>query len=208
MPLPALLIPSLVVAGSGIIQTVASVVTEALVDTTLDFVIDEIDETMQKMMPNFESSYMKQFTNQVRMGAAVATNARVMGAALKSQNKFETKMDLVRQKSKEKYNRQKQEIKDSTLKYVGEKRAMDKLQGKYDKEIERMDRSSNRYTAIRQSASTESNAFSSGTGNLKQGHDGTIQNLKGNPNADLVVSINRLLNGLGNYPDKEGVLNI
>ncbi|WP_028856654.1 hypothetical protein [Psychrilyobacter atlanticus] len=192
----------------GVANAMSNILVESLVDTTVDYVIDGIDEAMQKAMPNFESSYMKQFTNQVRMGAATATNARIMGAALKSQNKFEGRMDLLRQKSKEKYNRQRQGIKDSTLALVGEKRALDKLKNSYDKEMERLDRSSDRYTKIRSSSATEANAFSNGTGALKTGHDGTIQNLKGNPNADLVVSINRLLNGLGNYENKEGVLAI
>ena len=195
------------VVGSGIIQAGAQIIGEAFVDTTVDFIIDGIDETMTKMMPNFESSYMKQFTNQVRMGAATATNARIMGAALKSQNKFESKMDVLRQNSKEKYNLKKQDI-DNNMSFIGKKKAFDSLKNNYDKEIERLDRSSDRYTNIRSSSAVEANAFSNGTGALKQGHDGTIQNLKGNPNADLVVSINRLLNGLGNYKDKEGVLNI
>lgn len=204
----ALLTTAAIIAGTGVVQSIATIVVEAFVDTTVDFVIDEVDEIMQKAMPNFESSYMKQFTNQVRMGAAVATNARIMGGALKSQNKFEQKMDTLREESRVRYLTKKQKIKGSVMKIGGKGEAVKNLEKNYYKEMEHLNQGSNRYTNMRSSSATEANAFSSGTGNLKQGHDGTIQNLKANPNADLVVSINRLLNGLGNYPDKEGVLNI
>lgn len=198
----------LAMAGVAALNTVTNVVAEALVDTTVDFVIDGVDEVLQKAMPNFENSYMKQFTNQVRMGVAVSTNARIMGGALKSQNVFEQKMDTLREKSRDKYLTKKKEIKGSVLKMGGKGEAIKNLEKNYYKEMEHLNQGSNRYTNIRSSSATEASAFSVGTGALKTGHDGTIQNLKGNPNADLVVSINRLLNGLGNYPDKEGVLKI
>ncbi|WP_028855889.1 hypothetical protein [Psychrilyobacter atlanticus] len=198
----------LAMAGVAALNTVTNVVAEAFIDTTVDFVIDGVDEIMQKAMPNFNNKYVKQFTNQVRMGVAVSTNARIMGGALKSQNMFEQKMDVLREESRSKYLVKKKEIKGSVLKMGGKSEAIKNLEKNYYKEMEHLNQGSNRYTNIRSSSATEASAFSVGTGALKTGHDGTIQNLKGNPNADLVVSINRLLNGLGNYPDKEGVLKI
>ncbi len=190
-------------------ETVGKVIVEALVDTTTDFVIDGINDTMTKVMPNFENSYMKQFTNQVRMGMSSATNARIMAHALKSQNKIEEKIQSEKERISEKYKGEYERIKyEGGLKHIGRGKRLKDLDNKYYKAIDELEKDGTRNYRLRQSAATEAAAFSNGTGALKQGHDGTIQNLKGGANADLTQAIYALLNGMGHSPDKRGINNI
>ncbi len=195
-------------AGVAVLDTLGKVVTEALVDTTTDFVIDGINDTMAKVMPNFENSYMKQFTNQVRMGMASATNARIMAHALKSQNKIEEKIQAKKQAMDDKFKAQSQRIKETSWHKGAKGKRLKNLETQYQREINELEKDGARIYQLRQSAATEAGTFSGATGELKQGHDGTIQNLKGGANADLTQAIYALLNGMGHSPDKRGINNI
>ncbi|GLI55971.1 hypothetical protein PM10SUCC1_14850 [Propionigenium maris DSM 9537] len=195
----------LAMAGIAALDTLAKVTCEALVDTTTDFVIDKIDDTMQAVMPNFNNSYMKQFTNQVRMGMASATNARIMSHALKSQNKIEEKIQARKDHLKDKFETQSRSIREKSINKGAMGKRLKNLESQYQREITELEKDGTRAYQLRQSAATEATAFSGGTGSIKQGHDGTIQNLKGGANADLTQAIYALLNGMGHSPDKTGV---
>ncbi len=200
-------ISTAVIAGA-ILETGAKVVVEAFVDTTTDFVIDKIDDVAQSFMPNFDNSYMKQFTNQVRMGMASATNARIMAHALKSQNKIEEKIQAKKLAMDEKFKAQSQRIKETSWHKGAKGKRLKNLETQYQREINELEKDGARIYQLRQSAATEAGTFSGATGELKQGHDGTIQNLKGGANADLTQAIYALLNGMGHSPDKRGINNI
>lgn len=191
--------------ASAVIETGAKVIVEAFVDTTTDFVIDKIDDVAQSFMPNFDNSYMKQFTNQVRMGMASATNARIMSHALKSQNKIEEKIDERKKYLKDKFEAQSKGIKEKSINKGAMGKRLKNLESQYQREITELEKDGTRAYQLRQSAATEATAFSGGTGAIKQGHDGTIQNLKGGANADLTQAIYALLNGMGHSPDKTGI---
>lgn len=199
---------AIMAGGAAIGETVGKVIAEALVDTTTDFVIDGINDTMSKVMPNFENGYMKQFTNQVRMGMASATNARIMSHALKSQNKIEEKIEIEKNKLKVKYTEDSYRIRDGSINKNAMGKRLKELDKKYYQAIGELEKDGERVYRLRQSAATEAGTFSNGTGSIKQGHDGTIQNLKGGANADLTQAIYALLNGMGHSPDKRGINNI
>ena len=201
MPVPALV----AMMGVAVVENLGTIMCEALIDTTTDFVMDGTNEVFQKVMPNFSNNqYVKQFSNQVRMGMATATNARVMSAAIKSQNKIEDKLQAKKEEIRQKFESEKNRINNQTsskwIKSAKGKR-LKSLEGQYQREMQELETDASRIYQLRESAATEAYAFSGGTGSLKTGHDGTIQNLKPNPNADLVNSIDKLLNGMGYYPD-------
>lgn len=193
--------------GASVIETGVQIVVEAMVDTTTDYIIDGIDDVAESFMPNFENSYMKQFTNQIRMGASTATQARIMSHALKSQNRIEEKIQDKKKILDDKFKAKRKDVDEKlTSKHKGVKaKRYKQLEEQYHREISELEKDGNRIINLRQSAATEANAFSTGTGAIKQGHDGTIQNLKGGANADLTQAIYALLAGMGESPDKTGV---
>lgn len=201
--------PLLAVVGSGIASSVSNIFIEALIDTGTDFVVDKVNDTFQKILPSVsENEYFNQFTNQVRMGMASATNARIMAKAIKSQNKIE---EIIAERKKaidEAYKLKHNEIKQLKFKGVAGKR-MKSLREQYNQEIKQVEEEGKRIYQLRQTASTEAIGLNGGTGLLKAGHDGTIQNLKPNPSMTEVSKvIVDLLNSQGYYSDKTGVSNI
>ena len=192
-----------ILIGTAVVESIGTIVTEALIDTTTDFVMDSTNEVFQKMMPNFsDNQYVKQFSNQVRMGMSTATNARVMSAAIKSQNRIEEKLQTKKTEMKQKFETEKQRITQKSGWNKGAKgKRLKNLEQQYTRQMNELETDVSRLYQMRESSATEAYAFSGGTGALKQGHDGTIQNMKPNPNADLVNSIDKLLNGMGYYPD-------
>lgn len=203
-----LIAPLLVTFCMGVTTSLTNICVEAFVDTTTDFIIDKADETFEKMIPNVsENKYFKQFTNQVRMGAATATNARIMSSAMRSQQKIEEKLEERKAEITKKYKEKYAQLDSLKRKGLAGKRKKN-LKEQYNKELDNLDSEVKRIYQMRDTANNEAYTFNAGTGILKQGHDGTIQNMKPSPTAELSRDIRDLLNSQGYYADKRGVSGI
>lgn len=201
------LLPLLVSFGMGVGSSVVNLVAEAFVDTSTDFVVDKANEVFERAIPSLsKNQYFNQFTNQIRMGASAATTARVMSKSVQTQQKIEKKIEDMKAQVDTQYKTKLDNL-NKTAKHKGAlgKRKLS-LQKQYNEEIRKIEEDGKRIYKMQDTANHDSGAYLNGTGNLKQGNDGTIQNLKPYPTAQLSKSITDLLNAQGYYDDKSGVV--
>lgn len=198
--------PYLVTFGMGVASSLSNIFIEAVVDTTTDFVIDKANDAFTSLVPQLSNNqYLNQFTNQVRMGMSTATQARIMSKSIQTQMKVENKITALKENATKKYNEKMNQIDGKLLGKGTKGKRKQSLKQQYNEEIKKIEEDGKRIYQMSQTANTEAMTFTGGTGLLKSGHDGTIQNLKPTPTAELSSTIKDLLNSQGYYVDKSGV---
>lgn len=190
----------------GVLEGVSNVVVEAIIDTSSDFVIDNVNQAVEDLFPGLtENEYINSFFNQCKMGVAAATNARIMTASVRTQMKIENVLSERKEKISKRYKEKvfDAEINTSFKGLLGKKKVA--LKEQFDKEMAMANADAKRIYSMKQASNTEASAYSQGAGALKSGNDGTIQNMKSDGTFELSRTIKDLLMSQNFYTDKTGV---
>ncbi len=195
------IVAGFVMAGSSAMN----ILIEAAFDTASDMVLDGFDTVMDTVFPAVQGNkYYQQFMNSTKMGVASATQAKIMGHAMRSQSKIEDALESKRASLQSKYMAEKERIVARKFRTKGgDKECIKEANDEYRKGVKQLDDQAKRQTMLRQSASTEAKAFSSSTGELKNANDGTLKSLAPDSNLLLMNKIQSLLNGMGYFEEKK-----